>query len=100
LTDGSGTNPPTTAWRYATLELVKVTTLVAIMSRALRIRLRCGEGDGGLGTVVDGARHVSRVLWFRLGNEDLPETVVTDIEQLRTYKRAAPMALAAVRVDG
>jgi hypothetical protein len=100
LTGGSGTNPTTTAWRYATIGQAKAPLLVAIMNRALWIRLRYGVEDGGLGTIVDGARHVSRVLWSRLGNEDLPETVFADIEQLRTYKRAAAVALAAACVDG
>jgi hypothetical protein len=63
-------------------------------------QLRDREGNRRLGAVFDGARHVGRVARLRLGNEDLPETVVSDIEDFRTYKRAAAMALAAARIDG
>lgn|SRR5260370_3632827 len=65
-----------------------------------RIWLCRGEGDRGLGAVVDSARHVSQVIWSRLGHQDLPEAIVTDTEQLRTYQRAAAMALAVARVNG
>jgi hypothetical protein len=46
----------------------------------IRICLCRSEGDRGLGAVVDRARHISHVIWFRVGNQHLSEAILADIE--------------------